>query len=46
MFDLQGDGELEVVCQDECSARMYGGATGTVRLEVMNSSATTWRPEL
>ncbi len=40
VFDFQGDGKLEVVYQDECFARIYDGATGTIRLEVMNSSAT------
>src|SRR5690606_26787703 len=40
VFDFQGDGAAEVSYQDECYARIYDGATGSVKLEIMNSSAT------
>ena len=40
VFDFQGDGQLEIIYQDECFARVYDGATGTIRLALMNSSAT------
>jgi hypothetical protein len=40
VFDFQGDGIAEVAYQDECFARVYDGATGTIQLEIMNSSST------
>lgn len=40
VFDFQGDGAAEVSYQDECFARIYDGATGAVKLQIMNSSAT------
>jgi hypothetical protein len=40
VFDFQGDGAAEVTYNDECYARVYNGADGTVLLQVENSSAT------
>ena len=40
VFDFQGDGAAEVLYQDECYARVFDGATGTVVLEIENSSPT------
>jgi hypothetical protein len=40
VFDFQGDGVAEVAYQDECYARVYDGATGEVKLQILNSSAT------
>ena len=36
MFDFQDDGQLEILYQAECFARVYDGATGTIRLALMN----------
>jgi hypothetical protein len=40
-FDFENDGKLEVVFADELKLRIYDAATGAVRWEVPNSSATT-----
>lgn len=40
VFDFQGDGAAEVVYNDECYFRVYGGNDGAVLYEVPNSSAT------
>ena len=40
VFDFEGDGKAEVVYNDECYMRVYDGTTGSVLLEVKNSSAT------
>ena len=39
-FDFEGDGIPEVLYQDECFARVFDGATGVVKVEIMNSSLT------
>jgi hypothetical protein len=40
VFDFQGDGIAEVLYQDECYAWVYDGATGSVLVQVENSSPT------
>lgn len=40
VFDFQGDGAAEVVYNDECYFRIYGGEDGAVLFEEPNSSAT------
>jgi len=40
VFDFQGDGSAEVMYQDECYLRVFDGATGTVLLELENSTPT------
>ncbi|MFO0551444.1 MAG: VCBS repeat-containing protein [Polyangiaceae bacterium] len=40
VFDFQGDGAAEVVYNDECYFRVYGGSDGAVLYEEANSSAT------
>jgi len=39
-FDFEGDGVPELLYQDECFVRVLDGATGAVKLEIMNSSLT------
>ncbi|MCC6558527.1 MAG: VCBS repeat-containing protein [Polyangiaceae bacterium] len=40
VFDFQGDGAAEVVYNDECYFRVYGGDDGAILYEEPNSSAT------
>ena len=40
MFDFDGDGEAEVIYNDECFLRVYAGDDGKVKLELENSSLT------
>ncbi len=39
-FDFEGDGRVEAVYADECFARVYDGATGTVLFSQQHSSCT------
>ncbi len=39
-FDFENDGRPELLYQDECFARVLDGATGAVKLQIMNSSLT------
>lgn len=39
-FDFEGDGRVEAVYADECFARVYDGATGTVVFSQQHSSCT------
>jgi hypothetical protein len=39
-FDFDSDGIPEVLFQDECFARVFDGATGAIKREIMNSSVT------
>ena len=40
VFDLEGDGVLEVFYQDECQLHIFDGATGEARHRLSNSSFT------
>jgi hypothetical protein len=40
VFDFEGDGKAEVVYNDECFLRVYGGQDGQVLFAIENSSAT------
>ncbi|MBX7084469.1 MAG: hypothetical protein K1X88_35005 [Nannocystaceae bacterium] len=40
VFDFQGDGAAEVMYQDECYAWVFDGATGSVLVQLENSSPT------
>jgi hypothetical protein len=40
VFDFEGDGAAELVYNDECSLRMYGGANGDVLFEQASESRT------
>ncbi|HEX8434852.1 FG-GAP-like repeat-containing protein, partial [Archangium sp.] len=40
-FDFEADGKLEVVYSDELMLRIYDGASGAVRWEIVNSTGTT-----
>lgn len=40
VFDFEGDGEAEVVYNDECYSRIYKGSTGEELYRIVNSSAT------
>jgi len=40
VFDFEGDGPVEVVYADECWARVFDGATGTVKFSAAHESGT------
>lgn len=40
VFDFEGDGEAEVIYNDECYSRVYKGSTGEELYKIVNSSAT------
>ncbi len=40
MFDFDGDGQFEVIYQDTCRARVFGGRDGSVLLDIPNISGT------
>lgn len=40
VFDFEGDGPVEVVYADQCWARVYDGATGTIRFSAAHESST------
>jgi hypothetical protein len=40
VFDFEGDGQAEVIYNDECYLRVYAGPTGEELLKINNSSAT------
>lgn len=42
LFDLNGDGKVEVLYNDEQAFRIYDGATGEVLWSVANPSGTLW----
>ncbi|MGB0680589.1 MAG: EB domain-containing protein, partial [Polyangiales bacterium] len=42
VFDLEGDGAVEVVYADECWARIFDGITGTVKVSLPHVSGTAY----
>ncbi|MGB0678124.1 MAG: EB domain-containing protein [Polyangiales bacterium] len=42
VFDLEGDGAVEVVYADECWARIFDGVTGAVKVSLPHASGTAF----